>query len=114
VKVGFDVAQTCVDKAGCGWLADLLIKALVDLAPEIDFYLYHQFGTWINEDVSAGTHLATAGVREPFRSMSPRHASEIWNQIESGGKSLPGDPDIVHSNCFQEPSTGREKLIYTV
>ena len=33
VRIGFDVAQTCVDKAGCGWLADLLIRALVDLAP---------------------------------------------------------------------------------
>jgi glycosyltransferase involved in cell wall biosynthesis len=114
VKIGFDVAQTCVDKAGCGWLADLLIKALVDLAPEVDFYLYHQFGTWINDDVSSGTHLARADVREPFTSMSPGRAREIWNQVEGADKSLPGDPDVVHSNCFQAPSTGRAKLIYTV
>jgi glycosyltransferase involved in cell wall biosynthesis len=114
VRIGFDVAQTCVDKAGCGWVADLLIKALVELAPEVDFYLYHQFGTWINEDISSGTHLARSGVREPFISMSPRRASEIWHQVEREGKSLPGDPDIVHSNCFQAPSTGRAKLIYTV
>ena len=114
MKIGFDVAQTCVDKAGCGWLADLLIKALVDLAPEVDFYLYHQFGTWINDDVSSGTHLARADVREPFTSMSPGRAREIWNQVEGADKSLPGDPDVVHSNCFQAPSTGRAKLIYTV
>jgi glycosyltransferase involved in cell wall biosynthesis len=114
VKIGFDVAQTCVDKAGCGWVADLLIKALVDLAPEVEFYLYHQFGTWINDDVTSGTHLARAGVREPFTSMGPGRAREIWNQVESAGKSLPGDPDVVHSNCFQAPATGRAKLIYTV
>ena len=114
MKIGFDVAQTCVDKAGCGWLADLLIRALVDMAPEVDFYLYHQFGTWINDDVSSGTHLGTAGVKEPFTSMSPGGASEIWNLVERAGKSLPGDPDVVHSNCFQAPSTGRAKLIYTV
>jgi glycosyltransferase involved in cell wall biosynthesis len=114
VKIGFDVAQTCVDKAGCGWVADLLIKALIDLAPEVDFYLYHQFGTWINDDVSSGTHLARAGVIEPFTSMSPGRAREIWDLVECAGKSLPGDPDVVHSNCFQAPSTGRAKLIYTV
>ncbi len=113
-KIGFDVAQTCVDKAGCGWLADLLVRALVDLAPDVDFYLYHQFGTWINHDVSSGTHLARAGVREPFTSMSPGRAREIWRQVELAGKSLPGDPDVVHSNCFQAPSIGKAKLIYTV
>jgi glycosyltransferase involved in cell wall biosynthesis len=114
VRIGFDVAQTCVDKAGCGWVADLLVKALVELAPEADFYLYHQFGTWINDDVSSGTHLARAGVREPFTTMSPGSARAIWDQVERAGKSLPGDPDVVHSNCFQAPSTGRAKLIYTV
>jgi glycosyltransferase involved in cell wall biosynthesis len=114
VRIGFDVAQTCVNKAGCGWLADLLIRALVDLALEVDFYLYHQFGTWINSDVSAGTHLSNAHVREPFTSMSPGRARKIWNQVEGAGKSLPGDPDIVHANCFQAPSTGRAKLVYTV
>ena len=114
MKIGFDVAQTCVEKAGCGWLADLLIKALVDLAPEVDFFLYHQFGTWINDDVSSGTHLGRADVREPFTSMSPGRAREIWNQVERSGKCLPGDPDVVHSNCFQAPWTGRAKLIYTV
>jgi glycosyltransferase involved in cell wall biosynthesis len=114
VRIGFDVAQTCVDKAGCGWVADLLIRALVDLAPELDFYLYHQFGTWINEDLSSGTHIERADVREPFAFLSPGRASEIWNQVERAGKPLPGDPDVVHANCFQAPSTGRAKLIYTV
>ena len=114
MRIGFDVAQTCVDKAGCGWLADLLIRALVDLVPEAKFYLYHQFGTWINDDVSSGTHLARADIIEPFRSMSPGRARKIWNLVECAGESLPGDPDVVHSNCFQAPSTGRAKLIYTV
>ena len=114
MRIGFDVAQTCVDKAGCGWVADLLIRALVELAPEVDFYLYHQFGTWINNDISSGTHLARADVREPFASVSPGRASEIWDQVERAGNPLPGDPDVVHANCFQAPSTGRAKLIYTV
>ncbi|HEY1476281.1 MAG TPA: glycosyltransferase family 1 protein, partial [Chthoniobacterales bacterium] len=102
------------DKAGCGWVADLLIRALVELAPEVDFYLYHQFGTWINNDISSGTHLARADVREPFAFVSPGRASEIWDQVERAGNPLPGDPDVVHANCFQAPSTGRAKLIYTV
>ena len=114
MKIGFDVAQTCVDKAGCGWVADLLIKALVDLAPEVDFHLYHQFGTWINDDVSPGTHLRRPNVAEPFQFMSVGHAKDFWDRVENGGKSLPGDPDLVHANCYQAPCTGRAKLIYTV
>ena len=114
MRIGFDVAQTCVDKAGCGWLADLLIRALVDLAPEAKFYLYHQFGTWINKDVSSGTHLIKPNVVEPFQFMSVAHAKKIWDGVEHAGKSLPGDPDLVHANCYQGPCTGRAKLIYTV
>jgi hypothetical protein len=52
MRIGFDVAQTCEPKAGCGWVADLLARALAEEAPEDEIYLYHHFGTWLNEDTS--------------------------------------------------------------
>jgi glycosyltransferase involved in cell wall biosynthesis len=114
MKVGFDVAQTCQEKAGCGWAADLLIRALVKSAPEIQFYLYHQFGTWLNWGTRSGTHLEALSVVEPFRWMSPRRATKIWQAVAAGEATLPGDPDIVHANSFQSPRVGPARLVYTV
>lgn len=114
IKIGFDVAQTCHDRAGCGWLADLLVREMVKLAPHQKFFLYHQFGEWINEDSTKGTHLEGENVQEPFRSVSPEEAWKIWRSVAAGTEILPGAPDIVHANCFQAPLVGPAKLVYTV
>jgi len=114
MRIGFDVAQTCVPKAGCGWVADLMARALAEEAPQDEFYLYHHFGTWLNEDTSKGTHLGRANIKEPLRSMSIETASELWTAVSSGQRELPGHPEIVHSNCFQAPKVGSAKLVYTV
>jgi glycosyltransferase involved in cell wall biosynthesis len=114
MRIGFDVAQTCAPKAGCGWVADLLAQALADQAPEDEFYLYHQFGTWLNPDASKGTHLWRANVKEPFCLLSVDDACELWTAVASGQRELPGHPDIVHANCYQAPKVGSAKLVYTV
>jgi glycosyltransferase involved in cell wall biosynthesis len=114
MRIGFDVAQTCAPKAGCGWAADLLAKALVETAPTDKIYLYHHFGSWLNPDNSKGTHLSQPNVEEPFRSMSTLDARELWAAVAAGERELPGDPEIVHSNCYQAPNCGSAKLVYTV
>ena len=114
MRIGFDVAQTCAPKAGCGWAADLLAKALVERAPEDEFYLYHQFGAWLNPDTSKGTHLLQPNVREPFRSMSVGAARKLWAAVAAGECELPGSPEIVHANCYQAPRVGSAKLVFTV
>jgi glycosyltransferase involved in cell wall biosynthesis len=114
LKIGFDVAQTCHDRAGCGWLADLLVKEMVKLAPQHQFYLYHQFGNWINQETRKGTHLENSNVSEPFCILSPDEAWRIWRAVEDGSESLPGEPNIVHANCFQAPRVGSAKLVYTI
>jgi glycosyltransferase involved in cell wall biosynthesis len=114
MRVGFDVAQTCAPKAGCGWAADLLAKALVARAPDDEFYLYHQFGAWLNPDTSKGTHLPQPNVREPFRSMPVGAARKLWAAVAAGECELPGSPDIVHANCYQAPKVGSAKLVFTV
>jgi glycosyltransferase involved in cell wall biosynthesis len=114
MQIGFDVAQTCAPKAGCGWAADLLAKALVVRAPQDEIYLYHHFGTWLNPDTSKGTHLLQPNVREPFRSMSVGAARKLWAAVAAGECELPGSPEILHSNCYQAPKAGSARLIYTV
>jgi glycosyltransferase involved in cell wall biosynthesis len=114
LRIGFDVAQTCQDRAGCGWVADLLVKEMVKLAPHHEFFLYHQFGNWINKDTTKGTHLESESVREPFCSLSPEEAWRIWQAVDAGVETLPGVPDIVHANCFQAPAVGSAKLVYTI
>ena len=34
MKVGFDVSQTCTEKAGCGYYADSLAHALAEVCPQ--------------------------------------------------------------------------------
>jgi hypothetical protein len=114
MRIGFDVAQTCSAKAGCGWVADLLARALAAEAPKDDIYLYHHFGTWFNEDTSNGTHLSQANTKEPFSLLSANAARELWTAVASGQCELPGSPDIVHANCYQAPRVGSAKLVYTV
>lgn len=114
MRIGFDVAQTCAPKAGCGWAADLLAKAIVDRAPEDEIYLYHHFGTWLNPDTSKGTHLPQPNVREPFRSMPVGTARKLWEAVAAGERELPGSPEIVHANCYQAPKVMSAKLVFTV
>jgi glycosyltransferase involved in cell wall biosynthesis len=114
MRIGFDVAQTCEPKAGCGWVADLMARALAEEAPEDEIYLYHHFGTWLNEETSMGTHLSQANIKEPLRSLPVAVARELWTAVDSGQRELPGNPEIVHSNCYQAPRVGPAKLVYTV
>jgi hypothetical protein len=114
VKIGFDVAQTCEEKAGCGWAADLLIRALAVAAPQSEFFLYHQFGSRLNWSIRSGTHLAEANVSEPFGRVSVRRARKILEAAAQSGTPLPGNPEIVHANSFQAPRVGPAHLVYTV
>jgi alpha-1,3-rhamnosyl/mannosyltransferase len=113
MRIGFDVAQTCAERAGCAWYADSLVRAMVELAPENEYLLYHQFGNWINEETDAGTFIEHPSVQMPFWGMPAEEARAIW-QRSGTEQSVPGDPEIVQSNSFQVIPTGRAKLIFVV
>jgi glycosyltransferase involved in cell wall biosynthesis len=113
MKIGFDVAQTCMEKAGCGHYADALIHAMVEVEPNNDYFLYHQFGTWINSDTSQGTAISAPRVTATFTDVSPGEAARIW-QSPDELKIKTGGPHIVHANCFQAPKVPGAILVYTV
>lgn len=122
-RIGFDVAQTCVERAGCGWYADSLAHALANvLSPADTLLLYHHFGGWINPDVSRGTHLpGLPNVREPLRDLAPGEAAAVWGVRPGGDESGTaadmarlGRPDLVHANCFQAPCVPGARLVFTI
>jgi len=113
MRIGFDVAQTCAQRAGCAWYADSLVRAMVEVAPENQYILYHQFGNWINEETGAGTFIEHPSVQMPFLGMPPAEARAIW-QRSATAQRAPGDPDIVQSNSFQVIPTGGAKLVFVV
>ena len=65
MKIGFDVAQTCIEKAGCGYYADSLAQALAKGFPQHELVLYHHFGRWNNESTDLGTKIESKSVTEP-------------------------------------------------
>jgi alpha-1,3-rhamnosyl/mannosyltransferase len=113
MRIGFDVAQTCVERAGCPWYADALIRAMVKLAPRNHYILYHHFDAWINSATDAGTDLSGAAVEQPLRALGPQDAQRVWAGVRSGDP-LPGNPEIVHANCHQAPRIRGAKLVFTV
>ena len=115
MKIGLDVAQTCVERAGCAWYADAMSRALVraGLDRGHTFELYHHFGNWINTDVSRGTVIEDPRVQCPLQAMSASTARSFWADIAQG-KPLPGSPDVVLSFSYQAPKISSAKLVYTV
>lgn len=115
MKVAIDVSQTCVEIAGCGWIAHQLAQALTELAnPEQEILLYHHFGNWINAEPKNGFQFKGPSVSSPLVEFRAEPAKQLWNDIHAGRTLLPGDPDLVHSHNFSAPNTGKVPLVYTV
>jgi glycosyltransferase involved in cell wall biosynthesis len=114
MRIGLDVAQTCVERHGCGWVADKIATAISDACPGDDVILYHQFGDWLNWSTSQGTVIGRTNVSAPFLGSSWLDARIAWKRIQEGRSNLPGEPEIVHSFSFQAPIVGNARLVYTV
>ena len=114
LRIGFDVAQTCQERAGCGWYADSLAHALAAADSGDEFILYHHFGRWFNESTARGTRIEAPHVRSPLQDLGAAEAADLWREIAAGTRPLPGAPDIVHANSYQAPAVGGAKLVFTV
>lgn len=114
LRIGLDVAQTCQERAGCGWYADCLARALAAVEPANEYFLYHHFGGWFNERTDAGTFIDSPNVHSPLSVMTATEAAEFWQRVRAGETGLPGEPDIVHASSFQAPPVGNARLVFTV
>lgn len=115
MNVGVDVAQTCVQKAGCASVAESLARALPFARPEFTWTLLHHFGGWLNPDTRNGLRLDRApNVSAPLLDLSLEQAAEVWQCIEAGGRPFTPFPDIWLSFSFQAPRLPSGKLVFVV
>lgn len=118
MRIAYDITQTGQDKAGCGYFAYSLIRALADIDVDNEYVLLNSFGesTW---DWKASP--ATCGIqRANFKPNPLRHAfyssvQRFWHDLPYGLDAALGNPDIVHSNNFFCPSgLRRAHLVFTL
>jgi glycosyltransferase involved in cell wall biosynthesis len=113
MHIGFDISQTGSSKAGCGYFAHALIKAMLELAPEHRYSLFPSFGDFYFD--------ALMPIRNPYSGRNvhygPRHLSRETARVfwtRSDAEASLGSPDIVHANNFWCPiHLASSRLIYT-
>jgi len=114
MRIGFDVAQTCGEKAGCAWMAESLARALANIDTANTLILYHHFDKWLNASTAHGLHLKLPNVKMPMMHMQAEQARKIWKDAEVSGVALPGKPDIIQANSFNCPKVSGIPLVYLV
>ena len=114
MRIAYDITQTGKDKAGCGYFAYSLIRALAEIDRQNEYLLLNSFGEFV-WDVQASP--ASCGIHHANFRLGPQYAApqRFWHSPPQELDSALGNPDIVHSNNFFCP-TGlhRARLIYTV
>lgn len=113
MHIGFDISQTGSGKAGCGYFAHALIKAMLELAPKHSYSLFPSFGDFYFD--------ALMPIRNPYSGRDvhygPRHLSRETARIFWTGHDAEVSldrPDIVHANNFWCPvQLASSRLIYT-
>ena len=113
MHIGFDISQTGSGKAGCGYFAHALIKAMLERAPEHRYSLFPSFGDFYFD--------ALMPILNPYSGRDahygPRHLShetarKFWTGVEI--ESSLGNPDVIHANNFWCPTQlASSRLIYT-
>ena len=113
MHIGFDISQTGSGKAGCGYFAHALIKAMLELAPEHRYALYPSLGDFYFDALMPILNpYAGRDVHYGPRHLSRETARVFWNGAEV--ESALGRPDIIHANNFWCPvQLTASRLIYT-
>jgi glycosyltransferase involved in cell wall biosynthesis len=118
MRIAFDITQTGKDKAGCGYFAYSLIRALAEIDVDNEYLLLNSFGEFIWDRKASP---AACGIqRANFKSSLLRHAyysaaQRFWHTPPLDLDRALGNPDIVHSNNFFSPSgLRRAHLVFTL
>jgi len=113
MHIGFDISQTGTGKAGCGYFAHAMIKAMLEIAPQHRYSLFPSFGDFYF-DASMPVLIPYSGenVHCGPRHVSREAAGTFWTASDT--ETLLGRPDIVHANNFWCPiQFTSTRLIYT-
>jgi glycosyltransferase involved in cell wall biosynthesis len=117
MRIAYDITQTGVGKAGCGYLAYSLIQSLAEIDTQNEYLLLSSFGeNYWDENTSP----AACGINKPNFKHGLRHADHaatkrFWRTPPADLDAALGNPDIVHANNFYCPTGLRNAhLIYTL
>jgi glycosyltransferase involved in cell wall biosynthesis len=118
MRIGFDVSQTGQFKAGCGYYADSLARALIASASDNIYTLYPTFGYGYWDPDWATTTLNMPHQQNVIRGLGHAELDTLeafWLDPPADLEARLGSPDIVHSNNFFCPtSLRRARVVYTL
>lgn len=117
MRIGFDVSQTGGNKAGCGFFADGLIRALAALPNPNQYVLYPTFGNffWSTEGPDATFSCVESNFCRGLCHDTFPEMQAFWSCPPGNHEELLGNPDILHANNFFCPQTLRNaRLVYTL
>ena len=117
MRIGFDISQTGKAKAGCGWLADSLIRHLAEIDTRNEYVLYPTFGDgyWDIVGPESTVHVDKPNFQRGLSHATMAEMREFWRNPPSDLETRLGEPDIVHANNFFCPRGLRQaRLVYTL
>ncbi len=117
MRIGFDISQTGKAKAGCGWLADSLIRHLAEIDTRNEYVLYPTFGDgyWDIVGPESTVHIDKSNFQRGLSHATMAEMREFWRNPPSDLETRLGEPDIVHANNFFCPRGLRQaRLVYTL
>jgi glycosyltransferase involved in cell wall biosynthesis len=114
MKIGFDVSQTAEEKAGCGFVADQLIRNLVQIDQQNDIILYPTFYSYRHPQFHEATNPGTRNCKVHFRGMTFREMVKGWRTEMEDRTSWLGNPDIIHANNFSCHKDHQARIVYTL
>ncbi len=116
MRIGFDISQTGALKAGCGYFAESLIRALSDLDTDNEYLLYPAFGTqfWDPNHKRATWHATQKNVHRGPEGMSHKACVALWRSDPAQLTAAIGSPDVIHANNYFCPRNLSARIVYTL
>ena len=113
MRIGFDVSQTGEDKAGCGFFADQLIRALAEEDSENEYRLYPTFYGYRSFLFEQATRIEKPNFATMFGQWPFEAQCLWWDTVQDRMEAL-GAPDIIHANNYSCPRDVPAKVVFTV
>src|SRR5262245_59427285 len=112
MKIGFDVSQAGL-RAGCGFYAYAMIRAMLATAPEHIFTLFPTFGDfYFDKDVDLAQFGQWKNIVAGPRQATVLDSSRFWRSQGLGAEL--GELNLIHANNYWCPRTLADtRVVYT-
>lgn len=117
MQIAYDITQTGKDKAGCGYFAYSLIRAMAKIDRQNDYLLLSSFGPYFWDGKMSPESI---GIHQSNFHLGLHHshgaeAQFFWRGAPSDLDESLGNCDLVHSNNFYCPTVlQKTRLVYTL